>query len=113
VIASASDGGDANPPGSPQVVRLRDTERRGYGLNRDASERRAISPLQYPRIYTLYDAGHQHGTVFLFMEHPVGETLAHSLANGPLSPEQVRLDIGIEICEGLNLAHRAAIDRQQ
>jgi len=71
-------------------------------------EARAISSLQHPNICTLYDVGHQDGTDFLVMEYLEGETLADRLAKGPLAPEQV-LKIGIEICEGLEKAHRTGV----
>ncbi|MDE3137547.1 MAG: protein kinase [Acidobacteriota bacterium] len=71
-------------------------------------EARAISALQHPRICTLHDVGHQDGTDFLVMEHLEGETLAHRLARGQFPPEQV-LEIGIQICEGLEAAHRAGV----
>jgi serine/threonine protein kinase len=71
-------------------------------------EARAISSLQHPNICTLYDVGHQDGTDFLVMEYLEGETLADRVAKGPLAPEQV-LKIGIEICEGLEKAHRTGV----
>ena len=71
-------------------------------------EARVISSLQHPNICTLYDVGHQDGTDFLVMEFLEGETLAHRLATGPLPSEQV-LKVGIEICEGLEKAHRIGV----
>ena len=71
-------------------------------------EARAISSLQHPNICTLYDVGHQDATDFLVMEFLEGETLADRLAKGPLPSEQV-LKIGIEICEGLEKAHRRGV----
>jgi serine/threonine protein kinase/Tol biopolymer transport system component len=71
-------------------------------------EARTISALQHPRICTLHDVGHQDGTDFLVMEYLEGETLAHRLAKAPLPLRQV-LEIGIEICEGLEAAHRAGV----
>lgn len=71
-------------------------------------EARAISSLNHPNICTLYDVGHQDGTDFLVMEYLEGETLASRLAKGPLPPEQV-LKCGIEICEGLEKAHKTGV----
>ena len=42
------------------------------------------------------------------MEFLEGETLADRLVKGPLPPEQV-LKYGIEICEGLEKAHRCGL----
>ena len=71
-------------------------------------EARAISSLNHPNICTLHDVGHQDGTDFLVMEYLEGETLADRLMKGPLSPEQV-LKYGVDICEGLEKAHKSGV----
>ncbi len=71
-------------------------------------EARAISSLNHPNICTLYDVGHQNGTDFLVMEYLEGETLADRLHKGPLTSDQV-LRYGIDICEGLEKAHRSGV----
>jgi Tol biopolymer transport system component len=71
-------------------------------------EARAISSLNHPNICTLYDVGHQDGMDYLVMEFLEGETLASRLAKGPLPPDQV-LKYGIEICEGLEKAHKTGV----
>jgi Tol biopolymer transport system component len=71
-------------------------------------EARAISSLSHPHICHLYDVGQQNGTSYLVMEYLEGETLADRLRKGPLPLEQV-LKIAIEICEGLEKAHRSGL----
>jgi len=71
-------------------------------------EARAISSLNHPNICTLHDVGHQEGTDFLVMEYLEGETLADRLMKGPLPPEQV-LKYGIDICLGLEKAHKSGV----
>ncbi len=71
-------------------------------------EARAISSLNHPNICTLYDVGHQDGIDYLVMEFLEGDTLADRLVRGPLPPEQV-LKYGIEICEGLEKAHKTGV----
>ena len=71
-------------------------------------EARAISSLNHPNICQLYDVGSQNGISFLVMEYLEGETLADRLARGPLPLDQV-LQCGVEICEGLEKAHRAGV----
>ena len=71
-------------------------------------EARTISSLNHPNICTLHDVGHQDGIDFLVMEYLEGETLADRLRKGPLSLEQV-LKCGIEICEGLEKAHKSGV----
>src|SRR5450631_2882889 len=71
-------------------------------------EARTISSLNHPNIYILHDVGHQDGVDYLVMEYLAGETLASRLDKGALPPDQV-LKYGIEICEGLETAHRTGV----
>src|SRR5260370_37087335 len=71
-------------------------------------EARAISSLNHPHICTLYDVGHQGGVDYLIMEFLEGQTLADRLRKGPLTAEQL-LKCGIEICEGLEKAHKTGV----
>jgi len=71
-------------------------------------EARAISSLNHPRICTLHGIGHQNGVDFLVMEYLEGESLADRLKKGPL-PLKETLKIGMEVCEALEVAHRAGI----
>jgi Tol biopolymer transport system component/predicted Ser/Thr protein kinase len=71
-------------------------------------EARAISSLSHQNICQLYDVGSQDGTDFLVMEYLEGETLADRLAKGPLPLPQL-LKCGMEICEGLEKAHRSGV----
>src|ERR1017187_6189527 len=71
-------------------------------------EAKVVSSLNHPNICTLHDVGHQDGVDYLVMEFLEGETLADRLIKGPLSPAQV-LKYGIEICEGLEIAHKKGV----
>ncbi len=71
-------------------------------------EARTISSLNHPNICTLHDVGRQDGVDYLVMEYLEGETLADRLRKGPLPVAQV-LKYGIEICEGLEKAHRSGV----
>src|ERR1700688_632033 len=71
-------------------------------------EARAISSLNHPRICTLHDIGYQEGIDFLVMEHMEGQSLAHRLKKGPL-PLKETLNIGVEVAEALEAAHRLGI----
>jgi len=71
-------------------------------------EARAISSLNHARICTLYDVGHQDGIDFLVMEYLEGDSLAERLKKGAL-PLKESVKIGMEICEALEMAHRAGI----
>src|SRR5579859_49164 len=71
-------------------------------------EARAISSLTHPNICTLYDVGRQDGIDYLVMECLEGQTLADRLMKGPLPLEQM-LKYGMEICEGLEKAHKTGV----
>ncbi|HTT22616.1 MAG TPA: protein kinase [Candidatus Sulfotelmatobacter sp.] len=71
-------------------------------------EARSISSLSHPNVCHLYDVGQQDGIHYLVMEYLEGETLADRLRKGPLPLDQV-LKVGIEICEGLEAAHRKGV----
>jgi eukaryotic-like serine/threonine-protein kinase len=71
-------------------------------------EARAISSLNHANVCTLYDVGEQDGTDYLVMEFLEGETLAERLTKGALPTAHV-LRYGIEICEGLERAHRSGV----
>jgi eukaryotic-like serine/threonine-protein kinase len=77
-------------------------------LQRFDREARAISSLSHPNVCHLYDVGSHEGTSYLVMEYLEGETLADRLGKGPLPLDQV-LKRGIEICEGLEKAHRSGV----
>src|SRR6202158_2771648 len=77
-------------------------------LQRFDREARTISSLSHPNICHLYDVGTQDEISYLVMEYLDGETLADRLRKGHLSLEQV-LKYGIEICEGLEKAHRRGV----
>jgi eukaryotic-like serine/threonine-protein kinase len=71
-------------------------------------EARAISSLNHPQIYTLYDVGSQDGVDFLVMECLEGETLADRLHRGALEFDEA-LKIGILIADALDKAHTRGI----
>jgi len=71
-------------------------------------EARTISSLNHSNICTLHDIGHQDGIDFLVMECLEGETLAARLRRGPLPMDQL-LRYAIELCDGLEKAHRMGI----
>ncbi len=71
-------------------------------------EARTISSVSHPNICILHDVGHHNGIDYLVMEYLEGETLADRLRRGPLPIEQV-FRYGIEICEGLEKAHRNGV----
>src|ERR1041385_8614978 len=87
---------------SPQVVSSTNLKER---FEREA---KAISALNHPNICHLYDVGTQDDVRYLVMELLEGETLAQRLEKGPL-PLDALLRHALEICEGLDAAHRGGV----
>jgi serine/threonine-protein kinase len=71
-------------------------------------EARAISALNHPHICALYDVGSQNGADFLVMEYIEGDTLAARIEKGSI-PIKELLEIGIQIADALDKAHRGGI----
>jgi len=71
-------------------------------------EARAVAALSHPHICTLHDIGNHDGTTFLVMEYLAGESLAERLLHGPVPLAQA-LDIGAQIAEALDAAHKHGI----
>jgi serine/threonine protein kinase len=78
---------------------------------RDRFEReaRVISSLSHPHVCTLYDIGHANGTDYLVMEYLEGESLADRLESKPTLSTREALEIGIQIADALDSAHRKGI----
>ena len=71
-------------------------------------EARAASALNHPNVAVVYDVGDDGVQSFIAMELIEGETLRTRLANGPVTPEQVRTWTA-QLAEGLQAAHAKGI----
>ncbi|MBP1636120.1 MAG: serine/threonine protein kinase, partial [Acidobacteria bacterium] len=71
-------------------------------------EAKTVAGLNHPHICTVYDVGDYGGSMFLVMEHLVGETLAARLRRGPLPPAQA-LAVATDVADALAAAHREGI----
>ena len=71
-------------------------------------EARTVAALSHPNICSLHDVGEYASSLFLVMEHLVGETLADRLRKGAL-PIPEALETATQIAEALSAAHRAGI----
>jgi len=71
-------------------------------------EAKAASALNHTNITTIYEIDEFEGQMFIVMEYCEGKTLKRIIEKETLSVRKV-LDIGIQICEGLTIAHEKGI----
>jgi serine/threonine protein kinase/tetratricopeptide (TPR) repeat protein len=71
-------------------------------------EAQAAAQLSHPNIVTIHEVGEFNGRPFFAMEHIEGGSLADFIKQGDRSLERT-IDLSIQICEGLDRAHRAGI----
>ena len=72
-------------------------------------EARAAARLQHPNIVTIYDLGQADGVLYIAMELLEGMDLSKAMAEpGRLAREQ-QLRIVVEICRGLDYAHKQGV----
>jgi eukaryotic-like serine/threonine-protein kinase len=77
--------------------------------NRFLGEARAAGALQHPNIVTIYDLGEADGQLFIAMELIDGRDLSSLIAlNEPFALER-KLDIVIEVLQGLSYAHERGV----
>jgi serine/threonine-protein kinase len=75
---------------------------------RFVQEAKSASALNHPNITTIHEIDEFEGQMFIVMEYCEGKTLKQIIEKETLSIKKV-LDIGIQICEGLAIAHEKGI----
>jgi len=71
-------------------------------------EAQAAAALSHPNICTIYEVDDQTEKAFISMEYIEGENLRDKAAVGPLPFDRV-LDIALQVCAGLDEAHKKGI----
>lgn len=79
-----------------------------FALDRFEREARAVSALNHPGVCVLYDIGEHDGQHFLVMELLEGQTLRERIGGKSL-PNDVLLDLAIQISDALDAAHSRGI----
>src|SRR5688572_32421169 len=72
-------------------------------------EAQAAGSLQHPNVVTIYDFGETDGHLFIAMEFIEGSDLEELLNRGKSIPLAAKLDIVIDVLNGLAYAHRRGI----
>jgi serine/threonine protein kinase/Tol biopolymer transport system component len=86
----------------------KDIEQDTYALQRFQQEARAASALNHPNICTIYAIEECDGQHFIAMELLEGQSLNEKINGHPLPVDRI-LDIGIQITDGLDVAHSKGI----
>ena len=85
-----------------------DISQDSQAIERFRREARAASSLNHPNICTIYDIGEYEGRPFIAMELLEGQTLKHRITGKPIGVSEL-IDIGIQISDGLEVAHTKGI----
>src|SRR5688572_20828470 len=72
-------------------------------------EARAAGQLSHRNIITIHDLGEHEGQPYLAMEYLEGEDLQHRLARPDRMSLARKVELAIEICEGLEYAHSRGV----
>ncbi len=85
-----------------------DAEQDASALERFKQEARSASALNHPNICTIYAIEECDGRSFIAMELLEGESLSEKIQGIPMPLDKI-LDIGIQVTEGLDIAHSKGI----
>ena len=81
------------------------------GARRFQQEMRALGRLIHPNIVTIFDAGEDRetGLSYIVMEYVAGPPLIRLIRNGTVFPPGQVVEIGLQICGGLDFAHTKGV----
>src|SRR5947207_1862041 len=71
-------------------------------------EARAAATLDHPNICSIYEVNEDGDCLFIVMQYVEGKTLATTLVESPLKPDEV-IDVGIQVAEALSEAHARGV----
>jgi eukaryotic-like serine/threonine-protein kinase len=91
-----------------KILREQYASDRGF-LARFQREARAAASLSHPNIVAVYDVGSEDGTQYIVMELVPGRTLKEMIDEQAPLPAARIVDLGRQICDALEYAHRYGI----
>ncbi len=71
-------------------------------------EARAAATLDHPNICSIHEVNEDGDCLFIVMQYVEGKTLAATLVDSPLTPDEV-IDVGIQVAEALSEAHARGV----
>lgn len=77
-------------------------------VQRFLKEAKAIGRLSHPNIVTVFDVGHDHGTIYIAMEFLEGTPLNEVIKEGKLPLEKI-VDLGVQMAQAVDYAHEKGI----
>jgi hypothetical protein len=81
-------------------------------LDKFRNEAKTIARLNHPHIVKVYDIEEVHRTIFIMMEYLEGFSLEYLMQTTPKLSLTAALDIILQICSGLEYAHKQGIVHQ-
>jgi serine/threonine protein kinase len=72
-------------------------------------EARLAAGLAHRNVVQVYDSGEEDGRPYIVMEYVEGETLAEVLSRRGTLPPTEAIELGLQICAGLDHAHRKGL----
>ena len=73
-------------------------------------EARAVAKIVHPNVLTVFDLGYHHdGSPYIAMELLKGQDLLHTMRHQPPLPLERKVDIVVQLLDGLACAHQAGI----
>ncbi|BCI56185.1 protein kinase [Mycolicibacterium litorale] len=108
-MAEVRDGWDTRLDRAVAIKLLHPTLRAQPDVrSRFEAEARSAAALSHPNIVAVHDYGEDDGRPFIVMERLPGRTLGDVIAQGPMSPAQVRSMLD-EVLAALEVAHAAGV----
>jgi len=71
-------------------------------------EAEVLASLDHPNICTIHDIGEHEGQPFIVMQYLEGQTLKHRIQGRSMQTDEL-LDLGIQIADALDKAHRQGV----